>query len=72
MAQGTPLTRRCPTCGETKRLSQFHENRTKPDHRNGICKSCQAAVDRRTRERNKEARAAGEPKKGIWARVFGR
>jgi len=36
----------CQRCGQEKSLSDFHRNRTKSDGHNGICKSCQAEVDR--------------------------
>lgn len=34
-------------CGKEKRLNQFYENATKPDHRNGICKDCQKKVNKK-------------------------
>lgn len=42
-----PLTKTCSMCGQTKRLSEFYENSTKPDHRSGICKECQKKVNNR-------------------------
>ncbi|RKI09814.1 hypothetical protein D7Y15_23230 [Corallococcus sp. AB030] len=50
---GNALTKPCQRCGEVKRLSEYYENRTKPDHRNGICKLCQAKVDEESRKRKK-------------------
>ena len=50
MAQGQPLTKKCQRCGAEKRLSDYYENATKPDHRNGICKVCQAEVDKKNRK----------------------
>jgi len=35
------LTKTCQKCKKVKPLNEFYENRTKPDHRNGICKNCQ-------------------------------
>jgi len=50
---GAALTKICYRCKTEKRLSEFYENATKPDHRNGICKSCQLEVDRENREKKK-------------------
>lgn len=47
----TALTKQCYRCKEVKRLSEFYENSTKPDHRNGICKRCQGEVDRENRSK---------------------
>ncbi len=41
------LTKKCSMCSVEKRLSEFYENSTKPDHRNGICKECQKKVNQR-------------------------
>lgn len=41
------LTKKCSMCKETKRMSEFYENSTKSDKRNGICKSCQKEVNNR-------------------------
>ncbi len=49
MAQGTPLTKVCQHCGEEKRLSEYYENKTKPDKRSGVCKTCQGELDRKNR-----------------------
>ncbi|WJZ23632.1 hypothetical protein LIS04_204 [Listeria phage LIS04] len=40
------LSRKCQRCKIEKPLSQYYNNRTKPDYRNGICKSCQLAVNK--------------------------
>lgn len=39
------LTKKCYKCKKEKRLNEFYENATKPDHRNGICKECQKLVN---------------------------
>ena len=50
------LTKICTklTCRKEKRLNEFYENRTKPDHRNDICKPCQKEVNQ-----TNQARKAG-------------
>lgn len=48
-----PLTKICNRCKKVKRLNEFFENATKNDHRNGICKECQAEVDKKNRELKK-------------------
>jgi len=47
-----PLKKSCSYCGVEKRLSDFYENSTKPDHRNGICKNCQLEVNRKHKKQN--------------------
>lgn len=47
------LTKKCTRCKEDKRLGEFYENSTRPDHRNFICKVCQSEVDKQTRERRR-------------------
>lgn len=37
--------KKCNKCGETKVLDDFYHNITKTDGHNGICKSCQRAVN---------------------------
>ena len=49
--QGVLLTKKCQRCGEEKRLNEYFENQTKPDGRNGICKKCQAEVDKENRSK---------------------
>ncbi|WP_176717948.1 hypothetical protein [Brochothrix thermosphacta] len=39
------LTKKCNKCKIEKRLSEYYENATKKDHRNGICKDCQKEVN---------------------------
>ena len=46
---GTSLPKSFQSCGEEKRLNEYHENQTKADKRNGICKQCQAEVDKANR-----------------------
>lgn len=41
------LTQECQRCKQTKPLSEFYNNSTKPNWRNGICKSCQSEVNQR-------------------------
>jgi hypothetical protein len=36
----------CQCCKTEKSLPDYHRNRTKPDGHNGICKECQAKVDK--------------------------
>jgi superfamily II helicase len=40
------VIKRCQKCKEEKSLSDFHRNKTKKDGHNGICKACQAVVDK--------------------------
>jgi hypothetical protein len=40
----------CQSCKIEKSLSDFHRNKTKPDGHNGICKICQAEVDKKTKQ----------------------
>jgi hypothetical protein len=39
------LTKICSMCKKTKPLSDFYNNLTKSDGRNGICKECQRKVN---------------------------
>ena len=39
----------CQLCKSDKSLSDFHRNKTKSDGHNGICKICQAKVDKENR-----------------------
>ena len=34
--------KQCPTCGETKPVSEYHKNRTKKDGFQEVCKSCRS------------------------------
>lgn len=47
------LEKKCQMCGQTKSLSEFHHNQTKADMHNGICKLCQAEVNRRAQAEKK-------------------
>src|SRR5690606_34744882 len=37
-----PTEKRCPRCGNTKQLYEFHPNKGRKDGRNGWCKLCEA------------------------------
>lgn len=41
------LTKICSMCKEIKPLSEFYNNLTKADGRNGICKECQIKVNKK-------------------------
>ncbi len=43
------LTKVCQSCKVDKVLDEYNNNLTKPDGRNGICKKCQARVDKERR-----------------------
>jgi hypothetical protein len=40
------LTKVCGRCKVEKRLDDFYQNATKPDHHNDICKECQLKVNK--------------------------
>jgi hypothetical protein len=46
-------TRRCPTCKETKPLTEYFKSVTTKTGVQGYCKKCQTVVDRKMRERRK-------------------
>ncbi|CAF1784384.1 hypothetical protein BSP4_30990 [Bacillus subtilis subsp. subtilis] len=39
------LSKVCQRCKQDKPLSEYYNNKTKPDYRNGICKKCQKEVN---------------------------
>lgn len=41
------LTKQCQSCGAVKPMSQFYNNLTKSDGRNGICKECQSKSNKK-------------------------
>jgi len=42
-------TKRCPRCGIAKPLVAFHRDHTRADGRQGICRVCKSAVNRKRR-----------------------
>jgi hypothetical protein len=48
-------TKRCPRCGETKALEEFHRDRTSPDGVQSRCKACVLAAQRLARAEKKKA-----------------
>lgn len=57
-ARAPAETKRCPCCGETKALTEFHRNKAAKDGRQSKCKSCACAIaskwSRDHPERNRE------------------
>lgn len=47
MSRKSTIMKPCQMCKEIKSLSDYYRNRTKFDAHNGICKDCQAIVNRR-------------------------
>jgi hypothetical protein len=43
--------KRCPRCGETKALSEFHRTKARRDGLQVYCKRCRAVIDHRRYER---------------------
>jgi hypothetical protein len=56
--------KRCPRCGETKPLSEFHTNRTRRDGVQTYCKPCRAKIDHERYERLRGTRVPSR----IWER----
>jgi hypothetical protein len=47
----------CPDCGETKALTDYHSDRSRPDGRSGFCKECRKRRAREWNRKNKERKA---------------
>ena len=47
-------TKRCPKCGQIKRLSEFYKHKRNKDGKTSFCKSCCNARSTRYRENNPE------------------
>lgn len=43
--------KRCAVCGQSKPLSEFHANRSRPDGRQSRCKQCHVAPNEQEGER---------------------
>ncbi|MDU7454277.1 MULTISPECIES: hypothetical protein [Clostridium] len=50
MSRKSTVTKVCQHCKIEKSLSDFHRNRTKTDGHNGICKVCQAEIDKKNKQ----------------------
>lgn len=65
--------KKCPTCGESKSLDEFSNNRARRDGKHGECKTCKAARSRDWFDRNPAAISASTVRKEqrrreyIWA-----
>lgn len=52
-----PEEKRCGTCGEVKKMTEFHNNRSRPDGKSSECKPCVLAKKRDYREKQKKAKS---------------
>lgn len=50
MSRKSTVIKVCQHCKVSKSLSDFHRNKTKPDGHNGICKECQAKVNKKNKK----------------------
>lgn len=50
MSRKSTVIKVCQHCKIEKSLSDFYRNRTKPDGHNGICKVCQAKIDKKNKQ----------------------
>lgn len=48
-------TKLCKKCGQTKPLTDFHSNKSKPDRRQIYCKPCMCAMVKTYTHRNRTA-----------------
>src|SRR5204863_5514003 len=60
--------KRCPRCGLTKPLSEFHLNRVRRDGHQSICKVCRAEIDHARYLRRRSSEPAPEREgRNVWA-----
>ncbi len=50
MSRKSTVKKTCQHCRIEKSLSDFYRNRTKDDWHNGICKVCQAKINKKNKQ----------------------
>ena len=60
--------KKCPGCGETKPLNEFHVNKRAKDGRQSRCKECLREYARQNSDRGKERAAEWRRKRGATTR----
>ena len=55
-----PEEKRCGTCGEVKKMTDFYNNKCRPDGKSSECKSCVRIRIKNQRERLKPTKTISE------------